>query len=191
MNEDRTFLKIRSILRYWLPLAAIAVVLGGLVYLAVQQDLRLGANDPQIQMAEDAASALAGGEAVQTVVPAGKVDLASSLAPFMLIFDDRGSVLASSGVLRNQIPVLPSGVLDYVRTHGEDRLSWAPEPGVRIAAVVTRYTGVQSGFVLAGRSLREVEKRVDLLSLQVLAAMLAALAGSLIVVILVEIVLHR
>lgn len=39
---------------------------------------------------------------------------------------------------------------------GENRLTWQPREGVRIAAVIVFY---QDGFVLAGRSLREVEIR--------------------------------
>jgi hypothetical protein len=53
--------KIWDILRHWLPLAALTTALCGLVYLAVQQALRQAANDPQIQMAEDAAYILSQG----------------------------------------------------------------------------------------------------------------------------------
>ncbi len=36
-------------------------------------------------------------------------------------------------------------------------------PGVRNAVVVVRYGGEHPGFVLAGRSLREVEQRVSVM----------------------------
>ena len=52
---------VKNIIRHWLPLAVLTFAFCGLVYLAVQQDLRIGANDPQIQMAEDIASAITGG----------------------------------------------------------------------------------------------------------------------------------
>src|SRR5438270_7168527 len=61
---------------YWLPVALAITVLSGLVYVAVQQDLRQGANDPQIQMAEDAAVQLEAGQQPAAVVGAGKVDMA-------------------------------------------------------------------------------------------------------------------
>jgi hypothetical protein len=183
--------RLKSILRHWLPLAVVIVAMSGLVYLAVQQDLRLGGNEPQVQMAEDAAAALARGDAALTVVPPGKVDFASSLAPFMVVYDDAGNIQAYSGTLGGQTPSLPSGVLDYTRANGEDRITWQPAPGVRIAAVVTRFEGPKPGFVLAGRSLREVEKRINLLGLQVGAALIAALAASLVVVVFVELTLHR
>jgi hypothetical protein len=62
-------LKAKNILRHWLPLAAVTTLLCGLVYLAVQQSLRQGANDPQIQMAEDAAAALVAGSTPESVLP--------------------------------------------------------------------------------------------------------------------------
>jgi len=147
---------IFQIIKAWLPIAIATAGLCGLVYLTVQQSLRMGANDPQIQMAEDAASALNNGASVDSIVPIIKVELAASLAPFLMIFDDSGNVLASSATLHGAIPVYPSGVLDYTRQKGEDRVTWQPETGVRMATVVVRYA---KGLVLAGRSLKEVEIR--------------------------------
>ena len=134
-------------------------LLCGLVYLAVQQSLRWGANDPQIQMAEDAAAALSAGGTPGSMPPAVQVEISASLAPFMVIYNAKGEPLASSGLLHGAVPLLPPGVFDYTRQNNEDRISWQPESGVRIAAVVVAYGGTQPGFVLAGRSLREVEKR--------------------------------
>jgi hypothetical protein len=53
-------------------------------------------------------------------------------------------------------------VFDNAREKGENRITWEPKEGVRIAAVIKRFEGKTastSGFVLAGRSLDEVEKR--------------------------------
>lgn len=142
----------------WLPFVIITAGLCGLVYLAVQQVLRMGANDPQIQMAEDAASALNGGASINSIVPVNKVEIANSLAPFIIVFDDTGKVSASSASLHGSVPVYPGGVLDYTRQHGEDRVTWQPEKDLRMATVVVRY---DKGFVLAGRSLREMEIRIN------------------------------
>lgn len=149
------------VLKYWL---LVAIVVSGLCFLAyglLQQDLRLNANDPQIQMAEDAAAQLAAGQSAQAVVPANKVDIASSLAPYMIVFDASGKPIASSAVLNGQTPTVPTGIFDSVRQGNEDRITWQPQPGVRSAIVVTQFKGASSGFVLAGRSLREVEIRED------------------------------
>ena len=135
----------------------ITTAIFGIIYATTQQALRHSANDPQIQMAEDAATALNMDANPQTL-PAGHVILQESLAPFLIIYDDSGKPIASSGYLAGKIPVPPNGVFDYTRNAIEDRVTWQPAPGVRIAAVITRYN---SGFVLAGRSLREVERRED------------------------------
>lgn len=142
-------------------MAAIVTGLSGLLYAAVQQDLRQSANDPQIQMAEDTAAKLADGQQVQIVVPAEKVDIANSLAPYIIVFDAAGKPIASSVQLDGQTPTIPSGVFDYVRQNGEDRITWQPQSGIRSAIVVTQFKGPNPGFVLAGRSLREVEIRED------------------------------
>ena len=181
--------KISNILRVWLPLAAVTTLLSGLVYLVVQQSLRMGANDPQIQMAEDAATALAAGEAPGSVLPAAQVEISSSLAPFIVIYNDSGEPLASSARLHGAVPALPSGIFDYTRQKGEDRVSWQPEAGVRIAAVVVAYNGAQPGFVLAGRSLREVEIRETQAEQITGIAWLVTLAVSLFVVAGCELIL--
>lgn len=165
---------------YWLPVALSITMLSALVYLAVQQNFRQTANDPQIQMAEDAATQLEGGAQSQAVVGAGKVDMARSLAPFLIVYDDAGRVVASSVQLDGQTPSLPEGVFSAVRQSGEDRLTWQPQEGVRSATVVTHFGGAHSGFVLAGRSLREVEKRASQLTQVVGLAWIAALVGSLV-----------
>jgi len=152
---------VKAIVQHWLLVAIVVTGLIGLLYIAVQQNLRQGANNPQIQMAEDAAAKLVAGQSVQNIVPSEKVDIAKSLAPYLIIFDANGNPIASSAQLDGQTPSIPSGVFDSVRQNGEDRITWQPQTGVRSAVVVTQFKGLTSGFVLAGRSLREVEKRED------------------------------
>ncbi len=159
------------------------------MYLVGQQALRLGGNDPQLQMAQDAASRLSAGEPLTSVAPTRALDVGTSLAPFTIVYDETGSVLAASGQLHGQAPGLPSGVLEAVRQHGEDRVSWQPEPGARYAAVVERVSGAQPGFVLVARSLRETEQRIGVIQSLALAGGLALLAASLVAVAAVEVVL--
>jgi hypothetical protein len=151
-----------QIILNWLAFMVAITFLAGLVYATVQQTLRQSANDPQIQMSEDAANALAMGKDLQTVLPSGTVNMANSLAPYLIIFNEAGKPLASSVQLDGVTPVVPSGVFGEVAQQGQERFTWQPETGVRSAAVVTHYKGANTaGFVLAGRSLREVEKRED------------------------------
>ena len=145
-----------------------ALVLTGLstglalaLYAIPQQVLRQGANDPQIAMAGDLVVRLEQGAAPAEAVPAASVDIARSLSPFVIVYDDRGLPLASQAQLDGKTPAPPAGVFDFVRQHGEERPSWQPRRGVRIAAVIQRVGGAHPGFVLAGRSLREVEAREE------------------------------
>jgi hypothetical protein len=178
----RTFLKI---IIAWVPIAITIAGLCGLAYLAVQQDLRMGANDPQIQMAEDAANALNGSASVNSILPSTKVELATSLAPFLIVFDDSGKVIGSSATLHGAVPVYPMGVLEYTRLKGEDRVTWQPEAGIRMATVVVRF---DQGFVLAGRSLREAEIRATNLEKICGLAMLVIWAATFFVVAVGELI---
>ena len=140
-------------------------------------------------MAEDTAAVLAASELTEPVLLGAHVEISTSLALFVVIYSDSGEPLASSGLLHGAIPLLPSGVFDYTRQNGEDRVSWQPESGVRIAAVVVDYGGAQPGFVLAGRSLREVEKRESQVKQMTGTAWLVTLAVSLMVVAGCELIL--
>ena len=167
---------VRRALAFFLPVAILATLCCGLVYTAVQQDLRMGANDPQLQLAEDAARALDAGAPALTLVGSTKVDVAVSLAPFIVIFDPVGQVLATDGQLDSHDPVPPRGVLDAARQDPPNAVTWEPRAGVRIASVTVPW---HSGTVLAGRSLREVERQEDNILLVAAAAwvvMIGALA---------------
>jgi hypothetical protein len=178
---------MKRIFRYWLPIAIVVSALAGLLYVAVQQAIRSAANDPQIQLAEDAATTLNNGGTIQSVVPARKVDIATSLARYIIVFDASGTPVASSAQLNGQTPTIPSGVFDSVRHNGEDKITWQPQPGVRSAIVVVQFHGPTGGFVLAGRSLREVEQRED----NLLRIDWLGLIGILVVSFLVTLLLSR
>ena len=171
--------KVFDVVLKWLPMALVVTALCGVVYAAVFQNIRQSANDPQIQMAEDAAALLASGAPAQTALPPNKVDIANSLAPYLVVYDETGQAIASSAQLDGTAPAIPAGVFAYTRDHSEDRLTWQPREGVRSAIVVTHFRGAASGFVVAGRSLREVERQEDNLMQIVAAAWLASLAATL------------
>jgi len=156
--------------KYWLTTLLIITLFCGLIYTTEQYLLRTEANDPQIQLAEDAAMQLANGLPPQAAVSPAKIDINKSLAPFLIIYDASGQPLASSGLLDQQIPWLPTGVLQTAKQTGESRITWQPQPDVRIAAVIVSYdntTTNSTGFVLAGRSLREAEQRESELLIEI------------------------
>ena len=89
-----------------------------LAYATVQQALRQGLNDPQIQMAEDTAYALNNGATIDSVITGTKVEMSRSLAPFIDIYDSNGKPMAGSGLLNGQLPDYPKGALDSAKQKG-------------------------------------------------------------------------
>jgi hypothetical protein len=176
MQSQSALLKRAAVV--FLPLAVLMSCLTGMVYLVAQQGLRSGADELPQQLAVDAAAALDAGAEPATVVAGGawagnpQVDLATSLSPFMVVFDHGTKVLATNAQLDGGDPIPPAGVLAAAASNRPNRVTWQPRPGVRIATVSARWTG---GTVLAGRSLREVERREDLM----LQLSLLGWAGSL------------
>jgi hypothetical protein len=154
--RDRSRHALRNAALAFVPLAVLATGLAGTIYLVAQQGLRSGADSPQLQLAEDAASALDAGAAPAVVTGPATVDVGTSLTPFLVVYDRDGVPLASSGQLGGADPAPPKGVLDHATDGQPNRVTWQPAAGVRIATVTVRWNG---GTVLAGRSLREVERR--------------------------------
>ena len=182
MRLARTLL-VRSILS-WLPLAALTVLLTFTIYAAVQQVERSSANDPQIQMATDAANALNAGAAAQSLVAATPIDIARSYAPYLVIYGANGQLVATSATVDGQALVPPSGVFSAARSSGIDLITWTPAPGVRSAIAVVPYAG---GYVLAGRSLKLIEDRESDLEALVGAGGAASLVATFIAVIVARV----
>lgn len=151
----------------WLPWAVSVTLMAGMVFGIAQYLLRAGANDPQIQLAEDAALALAAGVEPSVALPSGTVEVSNSLSSFVNVYDRSGKLLAGNGVLDAERFTIPQGVFDYTGVYGQDRITWQPRGGVRQAIVVQRFQIVsatgegETRFVVAGRSLREVEQRQE------------------------------
>ncbi|HWZ16697.1 MAG TPA: hypothetical protein VNW95_15765 [Mucilaginibacter sp.] len=170
------------ILKNWLPYAAVITLVCGIIYIATQQNFRSTANDPQYQLVEDGAAAINKGTDPKSLITAGSaIEISGSLAPFMVIYDATGSLIASNANLDGRALTIPKGVLTYIHDHGSDAATWQPRPGVRLAMV-----GIISNageIVIAGRSLRKVEERIAQLGEQVLFGWGCSLVGLLIVVI--------
>lgn len=167
---------LRRAFALWLPAAAAATVVAAFAFVAVQQGYRTSADDPQIQLAEDAARALGAGASPREVTSGPQVDMAASLAPWVVVFAPDGTPIAGTGLFDGHLPEAPSGVLADARA-GEVSLTWEPQSGVRSAIVAVPY-GDQGGVVLAGRSLKAVEEREGTLTLTAALAWLAALAAA-------------
>jgi hypothetical protein len=131
-------------------LVAVTVVAGFIVY---QFALRQPANHPQVEVADAAVASLNSGADPASVVPPNQVEIGSPDL-YVMVLDSNRTVLATSAHLNGETVVPPAGVFEYVRAHGDDRITWQPAPGVRSAIVVEAFHG---GFVVAGRTLSDSE----------------------------------
>jgi len=161
--------KLTNIFKNWIAYAAIITLSCGIVYIVVQQNFRMSANDPQYQMVEDAANAISNGADPRSLISStADIEISKSLAPFLVIYDDAGNVVASNALLNGKPLAIPPGVLTYVKKHGSDAASWQPQPGVRQAMLGMHAANGKAYMVFAGRSLRKIEERTALLGEQVL-----------------------
>lgn len=152
---------MNKILNAFLPLGVAITLISGLVYVVGQQIIRQSANNPQIQIVEDAAKLLSEGNAHLSWFTGANIDIDKSLQTFLAVYDYEGNLEVTKGFINGKIPKLPSGVLDYAKSNGENRLTWEPEKGTRIATVIEYFKGdstTTTGYALAGRSLKEIEK---------------------------------
>lgn len=149
----------------WLFTMALVTVIFVVIYLTGQAILRMSANDPQTQMANDTAY-----RAAIDIKEDGKLDLNYpvkvqldvSLAPFTIIYDTDKKVIASSVELEGRTPEIPESVFDNVSQGNRNIVTWQPQDGPRVATVIV--SAGEYGYVLSGRSLAEYDKRIGSLN---------------------------
>ena len=104
-------------------------------------------------------------------------DLTKSVAPWIAVFDASGMALESSASLGSDPLALPSGVFNQSTwkksyaalgvgvtdfPYDETRFSWQPRSDIRQAVVLVHANN--GYFVASGRSMREVENRISILT---------------------------
>ncbi len=150
-------MKTYSLLGY-LIVTLIITIIFGVIYATVQQTYRTGADDPQIQIANDIKTKLQQSKPVANFFN-GTINILQSLSSFITLYDIEGNPLRSSGFLDGKPPELPSGIFDFTKSHDEHRVTWQPRNGVRMAMVVVTSNSSPVAFIASGRSLNEVEVR--------------------------------
>jgi hypothetical protein len=153
-----------------------------LAYVTVQQNYRTNADDPQIQIARDMKIKYSKSGLDSMSDAKEKFDISTSISPFYVIYDENAKPISSNALLYNKMPELPLGVFRSAKEKGEYKITWQPASGLRFATVVVHVSGKFNGYVMAGRSLLETEKRIKNLSLM---TGLAWLITSVVVLILV------
>ena len=168
--------KISRTIRAYLVVLIVITCIFGAIYVSVQQNYRQSANDPQIQLSEDIARELSIG-LIPLYPPYLQTNVQKSLSAFVIVYNEDLQVITSTADISN-IQNPPKGVFDFAKTHEQNRLTWQPNSNLRLATVVTHFSGKTSGYVLATRSLLEVEKRVDQLTEYLAAAWMVTLFAS-------------
>lgn len=172
-------------LRLWLAIVGVATLIIGSAYAMVQQSTRLAADDLPLTTAQVAKQELQSGSNPKDIVPALKTNLKTDSSVFTIITDNSKHVLASSATLDGQTPLPPNGVFSFTAQHGTDHFTWQPEAGVRLATrVITYGKSPSDGFIVTGQSLKQYEDRISTYTYIALAAWLAVLAWSYLLLLL-------
>ncbi len=172
--------RLTHVFFHWFPLGVAIIFVFGFIYAGLQQEMRQSLNDPQIALARDIQKSVEAGELQPPQIRKqySTVDIENSLSSFVIFYDESGNVLDSSALLDEKAPRVPQGVLDYAKSHEENRVTWEPKKGTRIALVV-RPLKVESGwFVAVGRNMSEVESRIQIMTLKLFIALLLTLLGT-------------
>jgi len=170
-------------LQHFSALVIITIIMA-LIYASVQQTYRANANDPQAQIIYDLRNDLQEGRPLPEVF-SDSVDLEKSLAVFVEAYDANGNPIRSSGYLNGKFPQLPKGVFEYARRNGDHWVTWQPQRNVRMAVGIAKVNSNPVNYIVAGRSLHEVEERESGLSTMIFIAWILCC-----VVVLVNLFVH-
>jgi hypothetical protein len=76
---------------------------------------------------------------------------------FTVVYDASGHALGGNATLHGALPQPPQGIFDVIRSRGEDKVTWQPQPGIRVALYGRPMPN--GGFVVSGQSLIPGEAR--------------------------------
>lgn len=181
----------------WPPLSVAIVFIYCFMYYVMQQYIRLSANELPARYANDIAEKLKTGmPPSQAINDMAQVDMEKSLSPFVIILDNSGKCLCGTAILHGACPTPPHGALTYAKQHGDNRITWQPEQGLRNAAIIMPcdimlQDHTEHGYVLAGRSMRETEQRLHFLLMQIFAGIIVTLIATFAAVLLMNYIKHR
>lgn len=144
----------------WVQYALIIILVGGFAALSVAHLYRFNFDVPQIEITEALQNALLLGAQPQEVVPdsSGVIDVGKITTPLVAVFDAEGQAVAYNAMVNGSAPVPPKGVFEEALARGENRITWEPEEGTRIALIV-RPVG-DAGFAVSGKNLRIAEEQI-------------------------------
>lgn len=160
---------MRNVIRLSVFFAILISLFSLMIYGVAQQMLRMSANYVPLQLTTDVVNKLESGFSPNSIVLPAKIEIESSLYPFVMILDQNKKVLITSATLSGNVPEIPSGVFDWVTSNGRDKITWQPFLGVREALIIDKYkNGPMSGYVVGGATLKLTEDTIDKLGRDIL-----------------------
>jgi hypothetical protein len=164
--------KLKKSLEAWIPSALILTLVFFFGGMAISQVYRTSADDPQVQYVEEIGNYLSTKDSdPKNVTGDQKIDPAKSLSPFVIIFNNDRKTVTSSADFEGGTPIPASSkfskinksyLFGLLKNEGQVRFSWGLNSKVRVAAVLSSYQveGKDAGYILVGRSLKEVDGRI-------------------------------
>ncbi len=159
---------------FFILTAFLVTLFCGLVFAISQQMLRLTANDPQVQIAQDILNSLAQGADPKQLSPT-TVDMTKATNPFVIIYDNSEKAVGTTVELDKKTPVPPKGAFEKTKKNNESRFTWEPKEGLRQAAVMVKY---KDGYVVVGKSLGEIDNRIKMMLKLVSVAWVMGIAAT-------------
>ncbi len=139
------------------PFAVLITLMCGLLFVTLQQTLRLGANEPLIQLALELSNRLSKEPEIPHQFPTNKIDISKSLSTFFYVYDANKQFVGTTASINGEEIQIPHGLLEVARKNGQRRVTWQPTKNVRAALVVVHFKDQSEGFVAVGRNLEETE----------------------------------
>lgn len=168
--------------RWFLPLAIIITGLSCVIYGAVQQAIRLGANDVLVQTSIDVQQ-LSQQSNWEQLLGSRTIDISKNLDTYIIAYSTDGKPTVGNARLDGVIPEMPDGLLDYTSKHGgQHYVTWQPRPNARQAIFLQELP--DKTFLVTGRSLREVEKLESSIAYRVLVGWIVTMAATFVAVLL-------
>lgn len=159
-------LLLRCVISF-LPFAVCITLLSALIYFSSQQVIRLSANEMPSLSVDTALARISIGQQLGTILPNIPIELSKPFGFFFSAYNEQKVLTIAQTTVHGAPVSVPSGVLDYAKSHGKDRVTWQPETGIRLATVVV-YEPRTKTYLVAGRDLTDYEHRIQTLGLQIL-----------------------
>jgi hypothetical protein len=172
----------------WVIALFIITLTCSIAYLVTQQSLRLGANAVPALLAKDTAINLQDGQSPESSIPTKRIDASQSGDGFVMVFDKNKNLVATSGMMKTQVPQYPKGVLAYVAKNGEDRVTWQTQTGLRFASVAIQS---KQYYIVGASSLTETENLIDHITKLVMYIWLVCFVGTSIAILVIFAVVKK